>query len=361
MLSCLHKKPHHDCTPQNDPMPLEPQAACEAVMAQLAAGQHQAAWDALQRLASTHPRHAAIWRLQGGILQQAGQTPAALAAFQRAVALDADDSQAHTGVAQCLQRQGHLPQALAHFREALRCQCQQPKHATTPPAPPPFDHHAAEATLRQVLAQLAAAGVHAFATSGTLLGLVRNGHLLPFDKDLDIGLPFAQMDAAAACLQAAGWQQKINIHGLVNPQEWHGQGVALDLCGFLPDRASGKVLGGFWFERPDHPWSRVTEFPDLTLQQVDTPRGKVWQLADPQAILLPLYGEAWRVPDPDFDTVIAANNMRGCSLLTQCYAFARIYSTWVLGRLSKARALVRHTLRHLPDDALLHEARRILG
>lgn len=335
--------------------------ACEAVTALIAAGQTKVAWQHLQHLEQSHPQFAVIYRLQGHLLHQAGQTKQALAAFQRAATLDPADSQANFGVALCLQAQGELPQALTHFREALRCQCQQPKHANTPPAPAPFDHHAAETILWQVLAQLAAAGVHAFATSGTLLGLVREGRLLPFDKDLDIGLPFEQMAAATACLRTAGWQQKINIHGLVNPQEWQGHGVALDLCGFLPDPVSGKVISGFWFQSQEHPWSRVTEFPDLSLQRVEGPSGKVWQLTNPEAILVSFYGEDWRVPDPEFDTVIAAKNMRGLTLVTQCYAFARIYSSWVLGRLAKAGALVRHTLRYLPDDALLHEAARLIA
>lgn len=258
-------------------------------MAQIAVGQPQAAWAALQHLVQAHPQHASLHRLQGGLLQQAGHHAQALAAYQRASHLDPDDSQAHTGLGQCQLALGRLPEALGHFREAVRCQCQQPKIATDPPSPAPFDPRAAQNTLWQVLAQLAAAGVHAFATSGTLLGLVREGQLLPFDKDLDIGLPFEQMDAAAACLERTGWQRKLNIEGLVNPQEWHSHGVVLDLCGFAPEPASGKLIGGFWFESPAHPWSRVTEFPDLRLQQIDRPHGKVWHLADPEAVLVPLW------------------------------------------------------------------------
>lgn len=339
-----------------------PHAACEAVMAQIAAGQHQAAWDALKTLAQTYPHHAPVFRLQGGVLQQAGKWELALACFQQALALDATDTQSQAGAARCLLTLGRLPEARVHFRQALRCQCEQPRHAEgAPPSPVPFDHQAAEKTLWQVLAQLAAAGVNAFPTSGTLLGLVREGHLLPFDKDLDIGLPFAQMEAAAACLQAAGWQRKVNIQGLVNPQEWHGHGVALDLCGFLPDAASSRVLSGFWFEGPEHPWSRITEFNDFTLQPLDTADGQVWQLADPEAILVPLYGDHWRVPDPDFDTVIGAHNLRSGSLLTECYALARILNTWIMGQHKKARSLLGHALRHLPDDPLLHQTAAMLG
>ncbi len=340
---------------------LDPLVECEQVMALIAHGQHLTAWQQLQALAQAHPQHAPIYRLQGGILQQSGQWEAALPAFRQALALDPNDSQAHTGAAGCLHRQGSLPLALVHFREALRCQCQQPKHATAPPPQAPFDYRAAEQTLWQVLAQLAAAGVQAFPTAGTLLGLVREGHLLPFDKDLDISLPFEQMEAAAACLQAAGWRRKVNMEGLVNPQEWLGPGVALDLCGYKTDPATGQVLGGFWFESLEHPWSRVTEVAELQLLKTPTVYGDVWTLANPEAILVPLYGEHWRVPDPDFDTVVAACSLRGFTVMTQCYAFSRIYSAWVLGRLDKARSLVSHSLAHLPEDEWLREAARLLG
>lgn len=336
-------------------------AACALATEQIAAGRAQEAWQLLQQLAQSAPPDATVLRLQGGLLQQSGQWAPALLLFRQALALAPGDAQAHTGAAFCLQAQGDLPAALAHFRAAVREQCRQPMHALQPPPPLHFDYRAAQDVLWRVLAQLAASGIHAFATSGTLLGLTREGRLLPFDKDLDIGLPFAQMDAASACLAAAGWTRKTVMQDLVNPLEWHGPDVALDMCGFAPDPAGGALLGGFWYRTPTHPWSRVTEFADLRLQQADGPHGRVWQLADPEAVLVPLYGDAWRVPDPDFDTVIGARNLRSCSLMTQCYAFARIYSHWVLGNLAKARAVLRHIRHHLPDDALLKEAQRCLA
>ena len=65
--------------------------------------------------------------------------------------------------------------------------------------------------------------------------------------------------------------------------------------------------------------------------------------------------------DPDFDTVIAAHNLRGFAVLTQCYAFSRIYECWLQGRLRKAAALTRQSLRHRPDDALLLQVQQCLA
>ena len=90
------------------------------------------------------------------------------------------------------------------------------------------------------------------------------------------------------------------------------------------------------------------------------PEGRIWALDEPEAWLAALYGPDWRTPDPDFDSTVAAHNLRSFSLLTQCYAFSRIYQKWLQGQLPKALALTRHSLRHLPDDALLLRVQRCL-
>ncbi|MEA3642342.1 MAG: LicD family protein, partial [Lamprobacter sp.] len=50
----------------------------------------------------------------------------------------------------------------------------------------PFDGELGLRLLRQTLVSLASQNIVAFASGGVLLGLVRNGRLLPHDKDLDL-------------------------------------------------------------------------------------------------------------------------------------------------------------------------------
>lgn len=256
---------------------------------------------------------------------------------------------------------GELPEALQYYRSALESQCRICLRLVKVQAAPMFNSTTAQVRLWQVLAQLANSNIHAFATSGTLLGLVREGHLLPFDKDLDIGLPFAEIQAATALLLQNGWHRATTPQGMINPVMLHdGKGLSLDLCGFVAERSSGAALGGLWLQGAPAHWQRVTQYPVLQLHQQQRPEGTVWAITNPEAWLAALYGPDWRMPDPDFDSIIAAHNLRGFALLTQCYAFSRIYHAWIQGQLQKAAALTRQSLRHLPDDALLLQVQQQL-
>ncbi|SFC17902.1 LicD family protein [Polaromonas sp. OV174] len=335
---------------------------CAQVRKWLQAGQAAQAWAALQQLAQAYPQQAVVPRLQGAVLSATGQHAQALAHYRAALALAPHDGLALAAAGGSLHLLGDLPVAMQHYRGALQSQCRAPLRMAASPPPPSFDSAAAEQRLWQVLAQLAGAGIHAFATAGTLLGLVREGRLLPFDKDLDIGLPFAQMQTATSLLLNSGWQRAAAPQGMVNPvMLCDGQGLSLDLCGLVAETGSGAALGGFWLQGVPADWQRVTQFPVLHLHQQPQPQGTVWTVTDPEAWLAALYGPDWRTPDPDFDTVIAAHNLRGFAVLTQCYAFSRIYEAWLQGRLQKAAALTSQSLRHLPDDALLLQVQQQLA
>lgn len=341
-------------------MPLD--AGCAQAQQWLQAGQVAQAWALLQPLALAHPQQALVPRLQGAVLSATGQHAQALAFYRAALALAPHDAQALAAAGSCLHLLGQLPQALQYYRAALVWQCCVPLRLAAPPPAPAFDSAAAEQRLWQVLAQLAGTGVHAFATSGTLLGLVREGRLLPFDKDLDIGLPFDQMQAATAFLLQNGWHRAAAPQGMVNPVMLHdGQGLSLDLCGFVAEQGSGAALGGFWLQGVPADWQRVTQYPVLHLHQQQRAEGAIWTVTNPEPWLAALYGPDWRTPDPDFDTVIAAHNLRGFAVLTQCYAFSRIYDAWLKGRLQKAASLVRQSLRHLPEDVLLLQVQQHLA
>jgi len=319
-------------------------------------GQHEQELGILQleRAIRLNDRDAAPLLELGQAYTATNRFAAARGLLEKALEIAGKASQTHLIYGTFLHKQGKLPDAVAHFRKALTLMLECPVEATVPKRKEDFDKPEVERLLWTTLSQLALAGVHAFAAFGTLLGIVREGGLLPFDKDIDLGLPHNELDLAARCLVANGWAEVPHAFA-VNPRSFlHLKlQVTIDVTGFAVDQQSGTTYEGIWIEGIPAEWNRLTRWDTISLVKANAPDGSpIWTLADPEGWLRTLYGD-WRTPDPDFDTIIAAKNLCGFSLMTQCYALGRIYARWESGNLRKALAAARHSLRHLPDDELL--------
>lgn len=329
----------------------------ETVLHQLAQHQYPAAWEGLAELERTHPQQPTVYQLQGNVLFITQRYAQALECYFKALALAPDNAHILADTGSTLHMLGRFAPAHTYLRAALTWQLHAPRviaSSTAPPSLPFHDLQAAEQCLWQVLAGLAQAGIHAFATSGVLLGLVRQGGLLPFDKDLDIGIPANEARAAMEWLQQRGWRRTATPKGMTAPIMLHNaQGLALDLCLFRVEANTGQTIGGFWFNGVPEGWQRITCYPMLELHTTASPCGPVWTLREPERWLEALYGPDWRIPDPNFDTIISAHNMRGFSLITQCYALSRLYGHWLNRRYGKALSIARACVRQLPNDFLL--------
>lgn len=325
----------------------------------LAVGELGPAYRAFDAGLQRAPEHLGLRLQLINVLLQAGETTKAAAQGERVCALAPDDPfVCSITLSMIRKRQGHLPEAVALARDALE------RQLAAPPRPAisdvvsatGFDSERHETLLWQTLVQLAQAGVHAFPTAGTLLGLTREGRLLPFDKDIDVGLPFVEISRAIACLTQHGWREHQASSGLSNPRAFfHASGLVMDLCGFVVEPDSQHTLSGFWISGLPWAWQRVTEYPTLTLVRETRSEGEVWALREPQAWLAALYGGDWQTPDPLFDTVVGAHNLRGFSLLTEYYACIKIFQSWQRGRTDKALSTLQHTRRHRPRDALFRD------
>lgn len=215
----------------------------------------------------------------------------------------------------------------------------------------------AEKLLWTTCAELAQLGIPAFPFAGTLLGLVRNGSLLDFDKDLDIAVWMESWDACCTALEEAGWARApmrveyANYRDYVHPE----LGVTLDVCG-LQIRGQ-QIVGGF--SLPDHPaeYQRVSIFPQFDLVQRSTEYGPVWFPRQPEKILAAFYGD-WRTPNPHWDTVVSARNLENFTLLVRCYAYHRLVQHWLLGDLAKAWCYAHQIALKDPDDVLALRSRQ---
>ena len=314
---------------------------------------HEDAGVVLQKIIGLKPDDAEARFTLCRTLDAQGDVAGALAAGLEAVRLAPGNHEAHYCYGSALKHAGRLPGAIEHVRQAALLRLGTPPGRRAAGRKGTFDSAGNEALLWRVLALLASNGIHAFATAGTLLGLVRDGALLPFDKDMDVALPFSEMDAAARCLVMDGWREDQGSYGLINPRSFiHVEtGFVVDLCGLVAEADGKAALGGFWMRDIPREWNRITEFPPVRLHKVDRPEGRVWTLVEPEAWLTALYGD-WRTPDPYFDTVLCARNLRGFSLLTECFAWQRVTAMWESGQLAKALAIARACQSRQPGDPL---------
>lgn len=290
-----------------------------------------------------------------------GRFNEALSLTQQAVSRDPQSALLQHFYATCLQWNKQLPKAIELYRQALESRLAEKtmKRALSPNQT--FNQVENEKILWQTLVLLADKGIYAFATAGTLLGLTRDKQLLAGDKDIDIGLPFEQMDAAMLLLLQAGWRENDFSYGLANPRCFkHPSGLVLDLCGYATDLQTGGVISGMWYAEVSMEWNRITDYPVPQWIQITTPYGRCFHLGNADEFLTALYGD-WRTPCASFDTIIEARNLRGFSLLTQCFAYSRLFSHWQRGQLAKAQKICTLFIQHYPEDALLTRIHCVLA
>ncbi|MCU4676765.1 LicD family protein [Catenovulum sp. 2E275] len=258
------------------------------------------------------------------------------------------------------QQNKQLKLAIQYYRKTLNLLLTTKPEPIKPTQAMPFDQKKYEATLWQTLVLFRQYNIRSFATSGTLLGLTRDNALLPFDKDIDIGIDWGQMSQAIKLLKQNGWQEHKRSYDLINPRCFiHSNGVILDLCGYGVEQKNGQTISGLWMANIPFSWNRVTTYSQIDLSDKTTPYGIVWHPKQPELILQALYGN-WQVPDPDFDTIICAKNLAGFSLLTQCFAYSRIYILWRKQKWQKVEKLLAQVRHFQTDDDLFIELEQAL-
>lgn len=281
------------------------------------------------------------------------------AAYEKAPNLAATNN----AYASVLHQHGHLLEAIQHHKKALSMQSGKPSKDKSIKLRDDFNQPETEKLMWDTLAILAESGVRAFAFYGTLLGVVREGGLLPFDKDLDFGLPYSEMARADKIMKRNGWVNANQATPFFNPVAYYHKEkkATVDLFGMTVEKGSGVTLSGFWMPGVPKEWNQLSEYDPIELIKRESPEGDmIWDLKDPEAMLETIYGPEWKIPDGYFDTVIAAKNLRGFSLITQCFALPRIYSNIEKGNIKKAAALLSATLKGMPDDEVLHGVKKNL-
>ena len=150
-----------------------------------------------------------------------------------------------------------------------------------------------------------------FLAYGTLLGIYRDGDLLPFDKDMDLGIPWdVPRQWLIDQIQAS---DAFEVKGLAELDEatmaWNiailhkEKNIVTDFFFFKPDGSS--LLSGFHHLPSPLLW-RFSAFDTAPLLYRGIPMPAS---ANPEQYLAEIYGADWRIPDPYFDSVVSGLNL----------------------------------------------------
>lgn len=225
-------------------------------------------------------------------------------------------------------------------------------HQERPPVP--WDEAQAERLVWDLLARLKAADCHVFPYAGTLLGLERDGRLLPNDKDADLAVWLEDYSLAARLLAQWGLQRATdtppfaNVSTFVEPNT----GYSIDLFGLRRDPMRQRVEGGAWLygKPPSH--QRLLLLPWLELQSRDSRSGVVWWPSDADALLRACYGD-WRTRRAEWDSLVSNLAVAEINLSWHCWARKSLVDRWLAGDLPRTRRLVDQVLARAGDDAQL--------
>lgn len=159
------------------------------------------------------------------------------------------------------------------------------------------DVDAVMADCRVLAAQMAGQGLEVFANSGTLLGIVREGRLLDYDNDIDLGVLLSARDEVGAAQEWVALCDRLISQGVgVERSTWSGVTLKLNKIGPF-----GVDLFPAWIDADEGVFVYPHTFGTLTRDQLlpfapNTATGLKIP-ADAEAMLASNYGDSWRVPN----------------------------------------------------------------
>ena len=222
--------------------------------------------------------------------------------------------------------------------------------------PPKFDTERAARALGDFKLLLEARGVPFFLSSGTLLGCCREGSLLSFDKDLDVGVfdDFFNFDIAS--IAAKSHLFRTSFKQILDPDAqglyaWlqHRNGVSIDIYRY---RREGDVMISGIPNKHENVLFRWTPFG---LKETSFLGGTYFVPDDSDRYLSELYGD-WRTPDPYFEAFVQSPNLvcRGRSI-SKSWGYVRIVSNIGTGNHSKAAAIAASMRSIWPESGILSQ------
>ncbi len=315
-------------------------------VAQLNNGQYTDARIAFQKSVEINPGLDSAWSNAAFNEYEANQFDEADKLSLKALALAPQSEKANLTQGMVQLKNGELESAKAHIKIAINSAIQHPQSLHKPSPKPMVVEDARKALIiaRKILLD---AGIPFFLCAGTLLGIIRDGDLLAFDKDMDLGVPAeVEREKVVAALTSNG-EFELNRPETTSPENWNwnfsfthvATHIVMDIFFYHPDKTH--FLCGF--NAKPHPInSRPRKFKLMQLEW----QGLQWPIpSPPEQYLVDVYGEEWRVPDPNFDTALSNRCQTPGSKPTRTgYGYVKLYEAIAAGKWRKAQGICQQVL-----------------
>jgi Tfp pilus assembly protein PilF len=285
--------------------------------------------------------------------------------FRQAITADPEHAPAHNYLGQVLRLQGHLDASVTAHQNAIRLIMSNPLRPVAPRKT--LDVGTAHQVLKETKNMLDRTGISFFLCAGTLLGIVRDGDLLPHDKDMDLGLPWDTDRPKLTAVMTA--DDRFSLAQL----QPGPSGIAPDKDTFLMTFVHNptRIIVNMFFFKPDGDHFLYgfdqEPFPVLSRPEIfDLTRfawqGAKWRIpSKPERYLEDMYGPEWRTPDPCFDTVVSSFCMTEESRpVRRCFGYERLFSRLRSGQKDKAAGYCQQLLA-LQRDPFIAELQKKIG
>lgn len=162
--------------------------------------------------------------------------------------------------------------------------------------------------LSQVNKRLLDKGIVSFADFGTLLGIIRENHLLKNDFDVDVGVLASSEDVFKIVDQTLidmGYRKykEVTIDGEIKKQAYWKKHINMDIEYYFED-SDDNLMYCYLFYAPPHTEDRsyrkcvIKKCPKVTkTKEIIIKNKPVFIPENSEEILVYKYGENWRIPD----------------------------------------------------------------
>jgi Flp pilus assembly protein TadD len=322
----------------------------------------------------------------------AGRSMEAIALYRRALAADPDIETTRANLAGVLFASGEKDEAAAIFREALTRNPRDPlanyslaqvdfqaqdivastqklvaaleglrgndgwlRHVSPSASQiPTYDTARYREALGSVMQLLADAGLEACLFGGTLLGALRDGDFIAFDKDMDFAIDASVTPAqlAAALSRDLRFRRTTGLaDDAVLDCYFFNDNVAIDFFRLYPEEET--IWCGLHWRGQLVKWRhRRFGLKDHSFLGVPT---KIPE--DPEFFLVEVYGDDWRTPNPYFAGWASPNMDGGFPPVARCMAYANIFKAAWSGDRLRAVDLCRQALALDPGNILVADIR----